>query len=406
MFVKYLMRLKKVVFFLVLCLVAAVVLKWGVVAGYTIPTSSMEPTLKGDRLHGDKVAVFKLHYSFFEPSRYDLVVFFRPGEFSVSPGIMERSGGMNFVKRLVGFPGETILVRNGDLYLGEAPSAPDRKPLPVVRSMLVPVYRARFNSAFFDDWQQRGPGSFEVGNNGLVCDSLIESGTGTVEGESHLIFKPVRGAIYDDYNSGNSGRLPGRNRVQDLALCLDIEFESGDGAVSGRFSKGSDEFEFTLRSEKAGGGGVVAQRFGRKNSYPVPEQAFPGFEPGKRYSIEFMDIDQRILLFVDGEVMAKFTYENDPTVAVGERFSIPGICVRNARVLFKRIDISRDIYYTNDLGTHAVGKAHEIAEGHYFFLGDNSPESEDSRSFGDISREDFVGKPFMIFYPFARFRFF
>ena len=41
------------------CVLLALLLRWGVIAGYTVPTASMEPVLRGDPGRGDKVAVFK-----------------------------------------------------------------------------------------------------------------------------------------------------------------------------------------------------------------------------------------------------------------------------------------------------------------------------------------------------------
>ena len=77
-----------------------------------------------------------------------------------------------------------------------------------------------------------------------------------------------------------------------------------------------------------------------------------------------------------------------------------------ARVLFKKIRIDRDIHYTTDQGRHAVAQDCVVPPGHYFFLGDNSGESEDSRIFGPVPESDLVGRPFMIFYPLERIRFF
>jgi len=67
-------------------------------APYKIPTGSMIPTL----LVGDKIFVEKISYRFKEPQRGDIMVFKYP---------VDRK--KDFVKRLVGLPGERIEIRGG-----------------------------------------------------------------------------------------------------------------------------------------------------------------------------------------------------------------------------------------------------------------------------------------------------
>ncbi len=43
-----------------------------------------------------------------------------------------------------------------------------------------------------------------------------------------------------------------------------------------------------------------------------------------------------------------------------------------------------------------------IPEGKYFVMGDNRPHSADSREFGPIPKEDFIGKAFLRYWPFTK----
>jgi signal peptidase I len=390
--------LEKITLYLFMCMGFAILMKWGVVAGYSIPTSSMQPFLNGDPEYGDKVAVFKLQYKLFEPNRYDLVVFFKEGDFPIETGFFERGGGMNFVKRLVGFPGEKIQIKNGDLYFNGS-KAPDRKPLEVIRSLLIPVYRYQAGDDFLDDWQVTdGAESLHAMKGKLICDTLSSPKSDKVT----LKFRPQREAINDDYLDDDGDMHKGSQSVRDLALSLEVEFLEGGGQLFGHLDEEGDEFWFSLQSRAAGGGGMTMRKQDQK---PISSEQFPGFEVGETYSVCFMNMDNRILLLVDDELIHEFVYDENTTAFNNDVYIGVSFGVQNARVRLHDVRIDRDIHYTN-LGGHGENSPYPIPEGRYFFLGDNSSESEDSRVFGAIPKEDLVGRPFMIFYPFNRIRWF
>lgn len=79
-------------------LAIALLIRYFVVEGYYIPSSSMEPTL----VPGERVLVAKFYYRFTEPKRGDIVVFRYPID-----------NRRNLIKRLVGLPGETIEIKDG-----------------------------------------------------------------------------------------------------------------------------------------------------------------------------------------------------------------------------------------------------------------------------------------------------
>ena len=82
------------------------VLRPFVVHSYHIPTGSMDPTLRV----GDHILVNKIRYRFMAPEHGHAVVFRAP----VEADRQERE----FVKRLVGLPGDTIEVRPGYVMVG------------------------------------------------------------------------------------------------------------------------------------------------------------------------------------------------------------------------------------------------------------------------------------------------
>jgi signal peptidase I len=75
---------------------------------------SMDPSLEP----GDRLVVDKLSYHWSSLSRFDVVVFERPRR--ISSGIDQvtiEGAGVDYVKRVVGLPGETVELRSGELYV-------------------------------------------------------------------------------------------------------------------------------------------------------------------------------------------------------------------------------------------------------------------------------------------------
>jgi signal peptidase I len=92
----------------VIALVIAVLLRTFVVATYSIPSGSMEPTLQ----IGDRIVVDKLSYHLHGVDRGDIIVFSTPpNEQCAGPAVAD------LVKRVIGLPGETISLSGGRVYI-------------------------------------------------------------------------------------------------------------------------------------------------------------------------------------------------------------------------------------------------------------------------------------------------
>ncbi|MBU3912193.1 MAG: signal peptidase I [Candidatus Omnitrophica bacterium] len=89
---------------IVIAVVLALIIRTFVVQAFKIPTGSMRPTL----MEGDRILVNKFIYKFREPVRGDVIVF-------VSPEDKKK----DFIKRLVGLPGEEIEISNGTILINK-----------------------------------------------------------------------------------------------------------------------------------------------------------------------------------------------------------------------------------------------------------------------------------------------
>lgn len=99
-------------------LILAMIIRTFVIQAFKIPTGSMRTTL----IEGDLILVNKFIYGakipftdfnlpkLREPQRGDVIVFIYP-----------KDPKKNFVKRLIGLPGETLQISNGTIYIDDKP---------------------------------------------------------------------------------------------------------------------------------------------------------------------------------------------------------------------------------------------------------------------------------------------
>ena len=87
---------------ILLAVVLAVVIRTFFFQAFKIPTGSMRATL----IESDRVLVNKFLYRFKDPQRGDVIVFRYPVD-----------GKKDFIKRLVGLPGETVEIRQGKILI-------------------------------------------------------------------------------------------------------------------------------------------------------------------------------------------------------------------------------------------------------------------------------------------------
>ncbi len=89
---------------ILICVAVALLLAFLItkfVAHHTsVEGSSMETTLA----NGDQLIVENLTYYFHDPERFDVIVF-------------PHGENVNYIKRIIGLPGETVQIRNGDVYI-------------------------------------------------------------------------------------------------------------------------------------------------------------------------------------------------------------------------------------------------------------------------------------------------
>lgn len=290
-------------------------------------TKSGEPILPGDRLF-----VLKYLSGIYEPQRWEVVVF-------KAPHVPQE----NYIKRLIGLPGEQLALVDGDVFTRpfvegqtaeqgvEAWTQDDwriaRKPERVQRAMWQPIFDATFtppeetqqslspSQRFRSPWQSPTPGW-----SGLDTDRSYryESASPT-----SLTFDTQRYPI-DDYTSYNQTRINGQAYsrvpsgdapvsifpVSDIAVSAGIEPEQ-DGLMATMTitARGWDFQAGIIDQPDAGYSDVGLRRRPADASDDTPWQAItigkgPRLTPGQATRVEFWHTDQSLWLFMDGQLVA------------------------------------------------------------------------------------------------------
>jgi signal peptidase I len=151
---------------------------------------------------GDRIIVSKFPYEIGSPQRWDVAVFRYPA-----------TPKTNYIKRIVGLPGETLRIHNGDIYTratGEAEFKIERKPAHKVTTMLQTVYDNDFVLAeeIGKGWPARWQNDFPAGEGTWKPSDDWKSYTisGRHTGEAWLRYRhfaPSR----DEWNTLNAGPL-------------------------------------------------------------------------------------------------------------------------------------------------------------------------------------------------------
>ena len=103
---------------IIVAFILAVIIRTFIVQAFKIPTGSMRPTLQeGDLIlvnkfiYGGKVPFTDLRLpALRQPKRGDVIVFIYPED-----------SKKDFIKRLIAFPGETVEIKNGTVYINDKP---------------------------------------------------------------------------------------------------------------------------------------------------------------------------------------------------------------------------------------------------------------------------------------------
>ncbi len=428
---------------------------------------------------GDRILVLKWPYDIggdlLGPKRWDVVVFKDP-----------KDAETNYIKRLIGLPGEVLEIIDGDIYtapadqvpadirealgrlpptsgtnklrLSEAQQAALARMLRIQRKTPIAqesLWMNHYDQDFLPDrslqsgfkfnppaWKPEEPD--QSGWNASAPKVRFEP-PDDKEHWLRLVGRPIRDDYaYNDVFGPNSPE-PRSVSVGDVRISFVLLPGLGhDGHIIMQLRKRQDEFRVTLFAD-----GRVELARQDPGGFPIPLRSakIQPFRAHHALSIEFENVDYRIALRVDGqEVVATDDTQYAPnTLALIREFgrvpapeeSIAAIRIAAAGIPLElhHLRVRRDVYYSSEhptLDGLSLTNRRNPYEGYpgwgttlnpiflrsdppdFFCLGDNSPQSLDSRlwwevaplleargnyQFGTVPGDQLIGKAFFVYWP-------
>ncbi|MFO0818799.1 MAG: signal peptidase I [Pirellulales bacterium] len=345
---------------------------------------------------GDRILVSKFSYDLQEPTRWDVIVFKYPN-----------NAKQNYIKRLVGLPGETVRVHHGDVYLrrdGENEFRIARKPPHKLAAMLQVVDDNRYipqqlaEGGWPSRWQP-GNGDGKAGWRTMADDGkpLELKGDGGQESwfryrhiqplggdwldleEGQSLDPPQPGPKggqlivdfypYNAYTTKNaiahgsslipSTRTMGSHWVGDLGLEAEVTVAGSTGELVFELVEAGEHYQCRVdvatgmaRMEVLGGVRPFLDREG-KAAATSPQGSTSIRGPG-RYDIRFTNVDDELRFWVNGKLIefdGPTTYESPedrrPRWSVDDLGDLAPVAIgaRGLNASVKDLRVLRDVYY-------------------------------------------------------------
>ncbi len=434
---------------------------------------------------GDRVLVAKFVYDLFgkNPDRLDVVVFKYPGNaerepFPYQSGPVKKHVPLNYIKRLIGLPGETIAIYRGKLFvlppsngisyddvekaahdpnklalLWEGPfmHAKDNTAIDLFKAGKFSIVRkkpevllAMMRLVYDNDHQakdlkgpeyQRWIPAKKSGWSADGATAFVHAGSSANEGDwlryRHVLRdspnKPQLITDFTAYNTSDPSQGDPGNWASDLVVECQAKVEKAEGNLILELSRGPDRFQASF---DLADGTCTLFRLPESNSEKREKlDSQPTHVKGKgTYNLRFANVDDRLAVWVDDKVVFGdgVAYKSVEKLAPTKENDLDrpvSIGAPGAHVIVSKLKVLRDVYYTTGLDRpdvkdvvgfqpdnpdtfdsykSAPTATYYVQPEHFLCLGDNSPASSDSRTWGLVPKRLLLGKALLVYYPFNR----
>ena len=361
--------------------------------------------------NGDRILVLKCIYQFLPPKRWDVIVFKNPPE----PEI-------NYIKRLIGLPGEKVQIIDGDIYINGQIS---RKPPKVQNELWMPVYD--------NDYQPVDPLVTSFNHHQWAQPfKNADSSQWKVDKDSPTLFhldSPADQINTMEYNTsiGNDFRATYAydeiRSYSGMPYCSDlmVRFYCRAGS-QGRIGASLSKYQTTYKAWVDLKGEMVIAKIDKIGIITQLNQK--SIKPpaiNKVTLVKFANVDHQLIFQFGSE---KLTYDlgrgSQDAGRIRKDMQPRLDVLGSGKLTLSHVAVFRDIRYTTSKYANgaengrAIDKPFTLKEDEFFVLGDNSPNSEDCRWWtrqglankglppyrvGIVPRDYLVGKALFVYWP-------
>jgi signal peptidase I len=344
--------------------------------GATALGLNQSPFVAGERLLVDRSA-----YAVRAPRRWEIVVF--------------HLFGLDFIKRVLGVPGETVEIRGGDLYVDGALC---RKTLAEFKAMRILVFDNDYQPqpmTWAPRWESAPyrPDFSVLDGTALHLDAMQGPDSWQLAAYRHFCLDSHKWLPISDEYCYNGAQPCRTVPVHDVMLECDVDIQAGQGILVFGITDGKDHMvaKIPVLDARSPVSSPTASLHS-VSSFSLPalekmepaivEQAGVSLRPGKRYHVEWAFVDRRVMLVIDG--VPVFEMVDMPECEARAPLVRPVmIGARGVEATCTHLRLWRDVHYTQDGKNGVAGEVVRLGPDQYFVLGDNSPRSEDSRFWPD-----------------------
>gem|GEM_PF-157663 len=378
--------------------------------------------------NGDRILVLKYLYAVAEPNRWDVIVFKEP-----------MSARDNYIKRLIGLPGETVQIIDGDIYVG-APSEtgnhlamPEqrfiaRKPVHIQNALWQLVYD---NDRYpVDEGKPRGKqdpwrnpwrataGTWDVSGPIVSFDGNADLGRLEFLVDRHYT-RHILG-----YNNDAPASQDTRSLCGDLRLTASWAPTDGSAAsLAMVIGKPHNRFRVRVSDNQ-----LKLEKFdpdAKTFTAVTPSLLKPSkVEKDRVYHLSMTNVDRTVQFFINGSLVLEYETRWSAAEAMADanidrnvkadiRIEAVGAC------RLSHLKLERDLFYMQAAdpqtrsGTAGETNPLLLNADEFFALGDNSARSHDGRTWSDVHvslddlglrpgivpRRFLLGKAFFVYWP-------
>lgn len=385
---------------------------------------------------GDRILVLKYLYALLPPRRFDVVVFKNP-----------ENPQENFIKRLIGLPGEELWLCDGDLFVRK-PEASDpslqawriqRKPKRIQDSVWWPVFSSEYTPPESALRGRTWSGPWEGDAWDVLTSHYRHEGAAPAELRWDSANWPITDSTpYNETVERTYRDIP-HVPISDVRMRAGVEPDAAGITLHATLTARRHEFQAALTDGRAT---LRMRRQGAEDWTTLADADAPALAPGRATEVEFLHVDQSLELRIAGTRIAYAEYDWSPelrlemaTIELAQRdrgapladphsYRAPEVAWTfiGASVTLHHVGLDRDLHWRTDVPAGwnnyaratAPGTVFQLQDEEFFMCGDNSPSSRDSRMWdsvdpwvaatfdnrpGVVPRRLLMGKAFFVYFP-------